>query len=317
MKRSLVCGILLLMLFSPGTASAGDSGARLQSLTGNVEIRHAGGIEAWASGTAAAALIDGDRIRTGGNSTTIIGFADSSTLVLKPESEIGIDHPTPGKTRIKVVDGHIWINVKKMDVTGALEIEMDSAIAAVTGTNITCSSSRNGGIETDTITTISGEADVTVRSTGEHFAVGEGQQLTIRDGQVQLLNVEINQQASQWNSQLQSMGGSVDLGDVSRMFRPGRSTRRKVCPRQRPVVDLASQRRLQKGRKKSLSERPAGFVRGRLYTVFTTMMSNLAPSGLMSIAAIVSLLIGRHERACSVFSAGAGVSLRWRASFRV
>jgi len=37
------------------------------------------------------------------------------------------------------------------------------------------------------------------------------------------------------------------------------------------------------------------------------MMSILAPPGLMSIAAVISLLIGRHERACSVFSAASAL----------
>ncbi len=218
MKRFLCCGILLVLLCL-GTAYPDDSGARFQSLSGNVEIRSAADTETWAPGTTTVALNAGDHIRTGGNSTTIIGFADSSTLVMKPESEIAIDHLSSGKTRIRVIDGHLWVNLKAMTGNGSLEVEMESAIAAITGTNITCGSSRNGGIETDTVTTLRGEADVTIRDTGEHFSLGEGQQLTIRGGQVQQQTVDVNTQSTQWNSQLQNMGGGVDMGDIPGILR--------------------------------------------------------------------------------------------------
>lgn len=86
-------------------------------------------------------------------------------------------------------------------------------------TNITCGSNRNGGVETDTITTLRGEADVTIRDTGEHYTVGEGQQLTVRGGQVQQQQVDANQNSQQWNQQLQNMGSGVDMGDIPGILR--------------------------------------------------------------------------------------------------
>lgn len=82
-------------------------------------------------------------------------------------------------------------------------------------TNITCESSRSGGVETDTVTTLRGEADVTIRNSGEHFSIGEGQQLTIRGGQIQQQNLA----TSTWNGQLQNMGSSVDMGDIPGILR--------------------------------------------------------------------------------------------------
>lgn len=218
MKRYLCCGVLLVLVCM-APAQAGVSGAHFQSLSGIVKLLPATDSAIWAPGTISAALNAGDHIRTGGNSTTIIGFADSSTFVLKPESEIVIDRLSPGKTRVRVIDGHIWVNLKAMTGNGSLEVEMESAVAAITGTNITCGSSRSGGVEIDTITTLRGEADVTVRDTGEHFALGEGQQLTIRGGQIQQQNVDANQQSTQWNNQLQNMGGGVDMGDIPGILR--------------------------------------------------------------------------------------------------
>ncbi len=94
-----------------------------------------------------------------------------------------------------------------------------SGLTNAMATNITAGGSRSGGVETDTITTLRGEADVTIRNTGEHFSLGEGQQLTIRGGQTQQQQQDLNQEASQWNRQLQNMGGSVDMGDIPGILR--------------------------------------------------------------------------------------------------
>lgn len=94
-----------------------------------------------------------------------------------------------------------------------------SGLTNAMATNITCGSSRAGGVETDTVTTLRGEADITIRNTGEHFSLSEGQQLTIRGGQTQHQQQDLNQEASQWNRQLQNMGGSVDFGDIPGILR--------------------------------------------------------------------------------------------------
>ncbi|HNV69578.1 MAG TPA: hypothetical protein PKO06_07780, partial [Candidatus Ozemobacteraceae bacterium] len=84
---------------------------------------------------------------------------------------------------------------------------------------ITCGRGRDSGVEIDTIATLRGEADVTIRNSGEHFSVGEGQQLIIRGGQVTQQNIDTNQLGNQWNNQLQNMGGSVDFGDIPGILR--------------------------------------------------------------------------------------------------
>ncbi len=218
MKRVLWCVFLLLACLT--TVLAGDdTGARFLSVSGTVEICHATASRAWVAGTGNGVLNVGDHVRTAKNSSAIIGFSTFSTFVLKPESEIVIDHLSPGNTRVQLVDGHIWANVKRMAADGALAISMDSAVANITGTNITCGSSRNGGVETDTITTLRGEADVTVRNTGEHYAVTEGQQIVVRGAQVQQQNVDVSGQGLQWNQELRNMGSSVDFGDIPGILR--------------------------------------------------------------------------------------------------
>ncbi len=158
-------------------------------------------------------------LRTGERASAILQTLDLNTIVLREKSEIIIETPPTSEMRLTLRSGNIWINAKKMVADGTMKIDLKDVDVAIRGTNITCGSNRNGGIETDTITTLRGEADVMIRSTGEHFSVGEGEQLIIRGGRVTQQNVDADQQGSQWNQQLQNMGNSVDFGDIPDILR--------------------------------------------------------------------------------------------------
>ena len=77
---------------APVAASGGtlvDSGARFSGISGQVEIRHEGaGEKDRKIAKIDTPLYERDHIRTDEDATCILSFADMSTFVLKPESEI-------------------------------------------------------------------------------------------------------------------------------------------------------------------------------------------------------------------------------------
>jgi len=70
-----------------------------------------------------------DHVKTDEDSTAIIAFADLSTFLLKPESEIVVSNPPHHDSKIGLVLGNIWTNVKKMAKDGTMEVDMSQAVA--------------------------------------------------------------------------------------------------------------------------------------------------------------------------------------------
>ncbi len=110
-----------------------DSGARFSSMTGEVETRHENDTE-WNFAKLDTVLYVLDHVKTGEESQAIIGFADLSTFLLKDESEIVVTTPPKKDSRLRLVGGRIWVNVKKMVTEGTMEVEMSQAIAGSRGT---------------------------------------------------------------------------------------------------------------------------------------------------------------------------------------
>lgn len=114
-------------------SSLEDSGARFSSMTGEVETRHENDSE-WNFAKLDTVLYVLDHVKTGEESQAIIGFADLSTFLLKEESEIVVTTPPKKDSKLKLVGGKIWVNVKKMVTEGTMEVEMSQAIAGSRGT---------------------------------------------------------------------------------------------------------------------------------------------------------------------------------------
>ncbi len=110
-----------------------DSGARFSSLTGEVETRHENDPK-WTFAKLGTVLYVLDHVKTGEDSQAIIGFADLSTFLVRPETEIVVTSPPKKNSKLKLVAGNIWVNVKKMVREGTMEVEMSQAIAGTRGT---------------------------------------------------------------------------------------------------------------------------------------------------------------------------------------
>lgn len=78
------------------------------------------------------------RIITEEDSKLILAFVDMTTVVIGPESEIMLTARSGKESKLKLVAGNIWANVKKMVKYGTMEVEMNQAVAGIKGTSFVC-----------------------------------------------------------------------------------------------------------------------------------------------------------------------------------
>jgi hypothetical protein len=120
----------------PGETTETRSGeAAFTSLSREVEISLDGG-KSFIPAHPDTKLKPGMLVRTSEDSSAIIGFGDLSTFELKPESTILITTPPATDSKIKLVLGNIWINVKKMAKNGTMEVDMSQAVAGIKATTL-------------------------------------------------------------------------------------------------------------------------------------------------------------------------------------
>jgi hypothetical protein len=115
-----------------------------------------------------------DHVKTGEDSSAIIGFADMSTFLLKSESEIVITQPPSKDSKIGLVAGNIWVNVKKMMVGGTMEIDMSQAVAGIKGTTLVCEETGSSSV----LKIIDGTVSFMSKKTGAVVLVPAGQMVT-------------------------------------------------------------------------------------------------------------------------------------------
>ncbi len=116
-----------------------DSGARFSGMTGQVEWRADDDPDGWKLCKPGTKLPVFAHIRTQDSSSAIISFPGMSTFVLKENSEVVIDSPPEKESKIKLVAGNIWVNLKKMVNDGSMSIEMNQAVAGIKGTTFVAS----------------------------------------------------------------------------------------------------------------------------------------------------------------------------------
>ena len=151
-----------------------DSGARFSGLTGEVSIRPAGNEYAWRGAGLKSIINIDDHVRTGEDSRAIISFPDMTTFILNPESEVVIDAPPEKDSKIALVCGKVWTNLKKMMKDGSMEVQMSQAVAGIKGTTIVCEETG----DSSTLKVLEGTASFKSRYTGEEVLIRAGEMVT-------------------------------------------------------------------------------------------------------------------------------------------
>jgi len=111
-----------------------DSGARVSDLSGQVEIACPPDLEAWDVMKMGRVIYVDCHLKTGEDSNAVISFSDMTTFKMRPESEIVIDTPPEKESKLSLIAGNIWVNVKQMVKDGTMKVHMSQAVAGIKGT---------------------------------------------------------------------------------------------------------------------------------------------------------------------------------------
>lgn len=155
-------------------AESRDSGARVSDLSGQVEIACPPDLEAWDVMKMGRVIYVDCHLKTGEDSSAVISFSDMTTFEMKPESEVVIDTPPEKESKISLLAGNIWANVKQMVKDGTMKVHMSQAVAGIKGTRfILTETGKESKIEV-----AEGAVDFQSKATGEEVTVSEGETVT-------------------------------------------------------------------------------------------------------------------------------------------
>jgi hypothetical protein len=175
----------------------GDSGVRFTDISGEVDLRPFCNEHAWKTAEIRTTPCVDDHVRTGEDSFAILSFADMTTFVMKPETEIILDTPPQKDSKVKLVSGKIWENVKKMIMEGSMEVEMSQAVLGIKGTTVVCEETGSTSI----LKVLEGTASFRSKTTGEEILVSAGEMATATEnGLSQPRPFDIDAETASWTT---------------------------------------------------------------------------------------------------------------------
>lgn len=184
-----------------------DAGCIFSDLAGQVEVLNPIGYDEngepqydeddWHFAKIDEPLYTGTRIKTGLDSSSVVSFADMSTFVMKPSTEIILSSPTSKESKIKLAFGNIWVNVKKMVKDGTMDVEMSQAVAGIKGTIFVCEVKEDG---TSTLKVIEGDVQFTDFATGKVTSVTGGEMIAAGLQPIPLSDFDIKAEHTDWQT---------------------------------------------------------------------------------------------------------------------
>ena len=135
-----------------------------------------------------------DRIKTEEESGAILGLEDMSTYVIKPESILVIWTEEDNTSRIEIIAGALWGNIKKMAQGKSIECEMSQCVAGISGTIFALEETSSGS----KVWLFSGKVDVTNKKTGKKTVLQPGQNITCKGSTSNVKSFDIEQGAKKF-----------------------------------------------------------------------------------------------------------------------
>jgi hypothetical protein len=213
MKR---IGLLLLVAFFfsflPAFADNGTSIVKFGDLHGEVNVRpNTEDDDAYIFAELDTPLHHDDRIKTLTRSGAILSFSDMSTFVMKEDTTIVLDIANEKQSKIGLLAGNVWVNLKKMASDGSLEVEMGQAVAGLKGTNITCSTNQGE----DRIQVLRGIARVLIKESKETIEVKEGEELVVKKGaKPEKKEIDVAAEQKKWEEDTSRLGESIQMNEI-------------------------------------------------------------------------------------------------------
>ncbi len=118
----------------PLQANREDSGVRFSSINGMVGVYRDLGEGEFVIADLDTVLYVNDQIRTEEESSAILSFPDMTTFVMREHTIVNLDTPLGQDSKLRLVLGNIWFNMRKMWEDGSMEITMNQGVTGIRGT---------------------------------------------------------------------------------------------------------------------------------------------------------------------------------------
>ena len=137
-------------------------------------------------------LHHGDIIITTGHGGALLSFSDMSSLEMKSGAIAQLDIKNERESKIGLVAGTVWVNLKKMVTGGSMEVEMSQGVCGIKGTILAASVTEDG----EEFYLFTSSADITLKENGETVTLKPGQKALIEpSGGIQVDKFDIAEQA--------------------------------------------------------------------------------------------------------------------------
>jgi len=184
---------------------ARDSGARFADFSGEVTVAPGSDPTDAMPAELDMVLDTGSIIKTESESTAIISFADMTTFCMKPFTTVVLDTPPDKESKLSLLAGKVWMNVKKMVENGTMDITMNQAVAGIKGTVLIL---EDDG-DTSTVKVVSGAVEYASRINGVKTTVVDGQTVTAdSSGLSAKTEFSIDSERANWQEFVTSGNGS-------------------------------------------------------------------------------------------------------------
>lgn len=142
-----------------------------------------------------------DRIRTLPRSGAILSWSDMSTFIMKEDTTIVLDIANERESKLGLIAGNVWVNLKKMIKDGSMEVEMSQAVCGIKGTIVIFE--ENG--TTSTIKVIEGTVEVRPNA-GAPLTLSDGEMVSATNGIASaVVPFSIEDELQTWDENVQQM----------------------------------------------------------------------------------------------------------------
>ena len=210
--------------FDPVDPQYVNSGIRVSDLYGEVTIRRGDNEDVWNLLEIGSIIYVGDHIKTAGDSGCILSMLDMTTFHIKPESEIIVTVPSGQDSKLDLLLGNIYANVKEIITHGTMEVEMNQAVAGIKGTTFICEETGSKS----TLKVLEGKVNLTSKITGKTVSVGAGE-MVVSDatGSLNKSTFNIAQEAKEWDKTIIELvigQKLMKVNGVQKEIDPGKET---------------------------------------------------------------------------------------------
>ena len=193
-----------------------DSKIRFNDFYGEVKIRpNAEEDDSYEFVDLDTVIYEDDRIKTEEESGAILGLEDMSTYVIKPETTLIIHTEENNTSKIEMLAGCIWTNVKKMSEGKSINIEMSQCVAGISGS--TGRFEEKGGI--NIITCTKGSLEIYDLLKQEVHQIKEGQQATVDGKGIQIIDIVIENVQQELKDALDKSNDKQSVNDLIKQLK--------------------------------------------------------------------------------------------------